>query len=148
MQVARGMFEKRFQQLVNVRRWCDPVIVVQGQHKRLVDGIQFVETWEASDPRLSGESTYTGNWQVYEEPGFEVQAALWELANDAGRWVGTGTGYFVGETVNGDTAILKGEGGYEGLTAYLVFDFTTEPGTFQGLIFPGEMPTFPEPPAE
>jgi hypothetical protein len=40
-----------------------------------------------------------------------------------------------------DTGVLVGSGAYEGLTAYLVFDFDgTPPVTVTGAIFPDELP--------
>lgn len=107
------------------------------------EGVQYVNTLVASDARLSGEVTYTGHWRYY--PGmFQIEAASRVIANDGGRWVGTATALAT-PSINTDTVVLRGEGAYEGLTAYLVMDYSTEPATFVGAIFPGEMPSAPKP---
>ncbi|MGD8486956.1 MAG: hypothetical protein PVH07_09995 [Chloroflexota bacterium] len=115
----------------------------------LDSGVRFTDQWEASDPRLSGTSTYTGNWAHYGvgQAGFSVLANTRVVENDKGRWVGTSTG-FVGRDNNTDAVILRGEDAYEGLTAYVVIDLKVEPFEFVAGIFPGEMPPFPEPPAD
>ena len=107
--------------------------------------------WEASDPRLSGTEAYTKNWDHY-PLGFDVDATTRVLENDGGRWVGTGVGmeevFISTDTplLSTATVILHGEDAYEGLTAYLLMDEgTSGSATFAGVIFPGEMPPFPEP---
>ena len=43
-------------------------------------------------------------------------------------------------------AVLTGQDGYEGLTAYVHFDWNDDLSTnFSGLIFPGPGPAIPEP---
>ena len=108
--------------------------------------------WEASDPRLSGTEAYTKTVDYYPLGlGFYVDATSRVLENDGGRWVGTGVGmeevFISTDTPLFSTApvILHGEDAYEGLTAYLLLDEGTEgTATFAGVIFPGEMPPFPE----
>jgi len=119
----------------------------------LLEGVASTNKWNASDRRLSGTSTYTGNWLQYPAAGFQVEAATRVLENDDGRWVGTATAFAdvnrnVGPPVNTNTVILHGEGAYEGLTAYVLTDYSERPATFVAAIFPGEMPPFPELPAE
>ena len=110
------------------------------------EGISFENRWDASDPRLSGTVIYTGNWRSYSPSDVQVESGARILENDGGRWVGTSTAVATPEG-NTDTVILRGEGGYEGLTAYVVMDWTAR-GSFFGAIFPGELPPLPEPPAE
>jgi hypothetical protein len=100
--------------------------------------------WEASDPRLSGTETYTGNWRRFATAGFNVQASTRVVENADGRWVGTATA-LPGPDYETDTVILHGEDAYEGLTAYALIDFRVFPIEFVAAIFPGEMPPFPEP---
>ena len=116
-------------------------------------GMVSTHVWEASDPRLSGREAYTKTFDHY-PPGFGVDATSRVLENDTGRWVGTGVGL---ERVSiadmpllrTATVILHVEDAYEGLTAYLLLDEgTSGSATFAGVIFPGEMPPFPEMPAE
>jgi hypothetical protein len=112
-----------------------------------IDGYESTNLWEASDPRLNGTAFYTGNWQRYGAAGFQVEAGTRVLENDGGRWVGTTTALARGG-VNTDTVVLHGEDAYDGLTAYVLMDWTSSPTSFVAAIFPGEMPPFPELPAE
>ena len=114
-------------------------------------GMISSHAWEASDPRLSGREAYLKTFDYY-PPGFDVDATTRVLENDSGRWVGTGVGMenvFISTDVprlSTATVILHGEDAYEGLTAYLLMDEgTSGSATFTGVIFPGEMPPFPEP---
>ena len=118
------------------------------------DGMQAVLAWVASDARLSGTSNYTGNWASYAVTGtsfpvlFEVQAGTQVLVNDEGRWTGTVTALVSDSAgIDQDTVILHGEGAYEGLTAYLLMDWSSLPADLVGAIFPGEMPSPLEPEA-
>ena len=65
------------------------------------------------------------------------------IQNDEGRWEGTNIALNRGSgiaTVT-DTGVLAGTGAYEGLTAYLVFDFRQVPVAVVGAsTFPGELP--------
>jgi len=110
----------------------------------IMEGAQFTNTWEASDSRLSGTTSITTNWKLYEGLRMLVEAANYSLENDGGRWAGTATsllGERFGET---DTIVLHGEDAYEGLDAYVVIDRAS--GTFNAAVVPGGMPEFP--PAE
>ena len=84
-----------------------------------------------------------------EAAGFTMLSAqAYELTNDAGSWLGEGTGLASDELgVARDTFVLVGQDGYEGLTAYVISE---DPGftgniTLSGLIFPSAMPEVPEP---
>ena len=114
----------------------------------LSEGMQFTNSWEVSDPRLSGDITVAGNVIRYNEHRMQVGAADAILENDDGRWVGRLTvleGERLGET---ETYILEGEGAYAGLTAYVVTQrIEGDPDGAQTLaaaIFPHEMPPSPE----
>jgi hypothetical protein len=107
----------------------------------LMDAARFTTTWEASDPRLSGTTSITTNWKLYEGLRTLVEAANYSLENDGGRWAGTATslvGERFGET---DTVVLQGADAYEGLSAYVVIDRASR--TFNALVLPGGMPEFP-----
>jgi hypothetical protein len=111
-----------------------------------IEGATSTGVWEASDPRLSGEVTYVGNWHRYSTaPAFQVEAASRVVVNEGGGWVGTATALAGDKVGNYDTVVLTGEGAYAGLTAYVLMDWTKDPATFVGAIFPGEMPSPPEP---
>jgi len=112
------------------RAWTDGA--VRGE------GVMATQTWEASDPRLSGELSITYNYDFYESLGLFVMAGAVALENDDGRWEGTAN-YLGGDALQGTTTMLMhGTGTYEGLTSYVVWD--ENPPTFQAAIFPGDMP--------
>jgi hypothetical protein len=116
------------------------------------DGVVNLHRWVASDPRLEGEVSYTGTWQLYSEPAEdsglveETDAAIYSIVNEGGSWL-------CEETRTSDppriderhTLIFDGQGEYEGLTAYLQVDWSQTPYTFSGLILPGEEPPHAEP---
>jgi len=115
-----------------------------------IDDVRLFSSWEASDPRLSGDATYMSTWHYYPELDSELEAVRWTVVNDGGSWTGTGRGIYSPEAVYGDyvSAVLAGQDAYEGLTAYLMMDIAHEEGTIRGLIVADDMPPFPEPPAE
>jgi hypothetical protein len=109
------------------------------------------QTWTLSDPRLTGTATSTWNADVYRVEGAEVtvSAGTYDLRNDGGSWLchyaadlAHGSGLFTNAD-NDETVACIGSGGYEGLTAILVNDWTKDPVTITGLIFPGEAPPVP-----
>jgi len=111
-----------------------------------IEVVSGPDVWEASDSRLSGEVTYAGNWQRYPYPAsMQVEAATYELVNEGGRWLGQATAIATATISGWDAIVFTGEGGYEGLTAYVSIDWSTEPASFTGGIIQGEMPAFPEP---
>lgn len=110
---------------------------------------------EMSDPRLSGEMISLWNNDIYDVPGSEsmsVGSGIYIIENDGGRWASESsylareTGGSLGDTVS-DAAVLIGEGGYDGLMAYLVFDWTghsaSNPARVEGAIVPGTLPPTP-----
>jgi hypothetical protein len=115
------------------------------------------QAWRTDDPRLTGEATSLWNADVYRGvdggPVVTVRAGTYEVRNDAGGWlchhagVVRGTGIFAFPDL-GETVTCLGDGGHEGLSAVLELDWSVSPVTIQGLIFPGEMPPFPEPSAD
>ena len=108
--------------------------------------LRFTSTWDASDPRLSGAISVRVNRDRYERQGMEVGTARTVIETVDGRWFGAGTwlgGEDLGQTM---TLVMQGEDAYEGLTASVVLNLVTQ--TFAASIFPGDMPAFPEPPAE
>jgi hypothetical protein len=100
-----------------------------------------------SDPRLSGTIQDTYGMDVHTDAegdlsAFTVGAGTYRIENEAGSW--EGPHIFLGPGGSGatvsDTGILVGSGAYEGLSAFLVFDYRTIPYPVVGAIFPGEMP--------
>jgi hypothetical protein len=115
------------------------------------------QTWTASDPRLSGEVAARWNNDVYQIGGrrIEVNSSLDVLTNDVGRWVCTSTGLLEGPGASvtwlggGLTTTCVGQDGFEGLSAAFFRSESTGGGSeeFAGLIFSGDFPPVPEPPA-
>jgi hypothetical protein len=117
-----------------------------------VDGFTYRNTWESSDVRLTGDVTgvvnQVNNPSASATGGLPdiIMAEAIELTNDGGSWLGEGRGF--GST---DLDFVKtiytlvGQGGYEGLTAYVIFEATGQDPTLSGIIFPTAMPEAPEP---
>ena len=114
------------------------------------------QTWTASDPRLTGEVSRRWNEDVYrtEDEGYvSVNMGAAYLRNEGGGWACSASNLFKGsglfpQELTGETFACTGEDGYEGLSAILV----NEQGgrnaeEFVGLIFSGDFPPLPEPPA-
>jgi hypothetical protein len=101
----------------------------------------------SNDPRVSGDATYTFDWDSWGSivSGSTVGWGTGKLVNDGGSWVGTYTETY--STRNGDLLMWwwKGEGGYDGLAyvMYAVIPNEDVAWTYpvQGLIYPGEPPT-------
>ena len=119
-----------------------------------VDGFTWRNNWESSDERLTGDVTGVTNWVVGPD-GFDawgtggqpdiINAQVIELTNDGGSWLGEGMAF--GSTdldISRDMYTLVGQGGYEGLTAFVIIEQPPAP-TFSGVIFPATMPEVPEP---
>ena len=109
-----------------------------------------VHRWQASDTRLGGEATYTGQWQLYEPPAEDGSssgdAAVYEIVNDGGRWLCEASRAMApGDAPGAHTLVFDGEGDYEGMTAYLDVDWSQTPYAFTGVILPGEAPPYAEP---
>jgi hypothetical protein len=109
-----------------------------------------VHRWQASDARLGGEATYTGQWQLYEEPsedsGAGTGSTAYEIVNDGGQWLCEHSRVLTpGDATGSHTLVFHGQGEYEGMTAYLNVDWSQSPYAFTGLILPGEEPAYAEP---
>jgi len=116
--------------------------VTYGDPKWTEEGITMRMTWAATDPRISGDVEYAANGYEFPRAYLGVDAATIVVTNQDGRWIGAGTGLQSdGEHPAPFTAILTGEGAYDGLTAYVVLDWVGS--AFQGAIFPGSMPVAP-----
>ncbi len=119
------------------------------------------QRWQTSDPRLTGLTTATWVNDIYEsEEGIiSVQAGTYAVENESGGWLcsnpaelATGMGRYA-ELVTTESLTCIGGGEYDGLTALLILDWSVfDPGAgvpvpLTGLIFPGDPPPLPEPPA-
>jgi hypothetical protein len=110
------------------------------------------QTWETSDPRLTGDVTSTWNADVYRREDGEnitLAAGTYDLGNDGGGWhceyadalKDSPTEWTDG--VNDRTATCIGGDGYDGLTAVLFFRWTGNSTSIEGLVFDGEVPPLP-----
>lgn len=114
--------------------------------------VEHVHTWTAEDPRLTGTATYTGSWHIYEPPAEDCDdpeaesGAYYEIVNDGGGWACSGVRAPIpgpdGAT-NVHVLALTGNGDYEGLYAYIMIDWGTDPFTFSALITPNKAPIEP-----
>jgi hypothetical protein len=109
----------------------------------------------ASDPRMAGILTLVSENDVVEvgDDGYGAESSAVRVVNDDGAWSGTADAIFAGNVDRGTQFMsLTGEGGYDGLVAYIVR--TTGSGLADtdvwGVILPsGTKPAYPPPiPAE
>ena len=118
------------------------------------------DTWrptvrEVSDPRFEGRYSISSDADSYYAPGLTAQdvvgAGTWRIENDEGAWQGS-FGY-MDPLDGGEVTVmvpLKGEGAYEGLTAMVesAHDSVACVWQWRGLVVDGDLPAYPEPPAE
>jgi hypothetical protein len=127
-----------------------PADQAAGADASLGTDVVNVHRWQASDARLGGEATYTGQWQLYEPPAEDSSsggdAVLYEIVNDGGHWLcETSRAVAPGDAPGAHTLVFNGEGDYEGMTAYLNVDWSQTPFAFTGVILPGEAQPYAEP---
>ena len=112
-------------------------------------GVAYVARFDSDDDRLTGDATITANWQ-FADPSdglAQLAARTYEITNEGGSWLGKSHSFIADDVgVQVEMAVLTGQDGYEGLTAYVHFDWNDDFSTnFSGLIFPGPGPAIPEP---
>jgi hypothetical protein len=127
-------------------------------HSRTVEGVEYWFTHhtdapiEMSDPRLTGtlSSVHTAvEHPVVGDDSILVLTGEYRIENEGGSWEGTHVGLEGAsdpERRVADTGVLVGSGGYEGLTAYLSFEYGTCPCSVTGAIFPADtyVMTYPD----
>jgi hypothetical protein len=116
------------------------------------EAILHVHEWTSSDPRLTGTATYTGSWHIYDPPAEDCDdpdaeaGAVYEIVTDGGSWRCASVRAPIpgpdGAT-NVHTLAFRGTGGYEGLSAYVIVDWSTSPYTYGALITPNTVPIVP-----
>ena len=133
---------------------ADAAFEVDGAVRRGRGASCTPQTWETSDPRLSGETAALWNVDIYEVDSGSASVATYgyDVRNETGGWACRSTildrdaGDFPSSFV-GETAMCIGDGGYDGLSAILVIDGPDGFNSIVGLIFPGDAPPPPELPA-
>jgi hypothetical protein len=108
---------------------------------------------DVDDPRISGNSHSVHDYYKYAgRPEWGVRAASDVISNDEGSWIGGGWGYQHPESgAMHYVDTYRGAGAYEGLSAVQVLSQGGFGLSFDidGVVFPGELPSYPElPPAE
>lgn len=130
----------------------ESAIADQGDAVTHDEATLHVHEWTSSDPRLSGTASYTGTWHLYNPPAEDCDdpdaeaGAAYEIVTDDGSWRCGGfrapiPGPDGAENVH--TLVFRGAGGYEGLSAYVLIDWSTSPYTFSALITPNSVPIVP-----
>lgn len=114
--------------------------------------VDHVHRWTSDDPRMNGTATYTGSWHLYDPPSEdcddpEAQAgAVYEITADTGGWRCAGVRAPIpgpdGAT-NVHTLAFRGTGENDGLSAYVLIDWSESPYTFSALITPNDVPIVP-----
>jgi hypothetical protein len=130
----------------------NPDPVVDGDVSRSRDIECSPQTWTSSDPRLTGEVARRWNFDTHQtdEGSISVWMDAAYLRNDDGGWACSNHSLAKDEVDVADplTFTCIGDGGYEGLSASLVLvDAGGNAEEFVGLIFSGDFPPLPEPPA-
>jgi len=127
--------------------------VTEGDLGWRMTGLELYDIpYEMSDPRISGTLSMFGQGAgggPFGEDGFvNFDAKTFRIDNDGGSWVGEGVYFWVNDgeedQVDIETMLLTGTGGYEGLYAYVLTDFSDEP-PIRGIITSLEPAAFPEP---
>lgn len=106
-------------------------------------------TWDATDPRLSGDASLNGGWSFYGQAGEDAGTPTGEdrsyiIINEDGSWNCAKSAPTAPEPdATGYTLVFAGTGDYEGLTAHVRIDWDTYPFSFKGVIVEGEVPEDP-----
>ena len=111
--------------------------------------------WEMSDPRLTGEASWRWSADQYgtaDGPKTVIHGAEY-LRNEGGGWtcpIVRLAGYSSSNPSqynSSDVQLCVGDGGYEGLSALIVAGENDLSTSLVGLIFSGDIPPLPDPPA-
>jgi hypothetical protein len=114
-------------------------------------GYAYEQDVIVSDPRLEGAHVVSVSRDEYHSADYlwpiMVASFTRRIENDEGAWQGSYTAVaFSDGTVAGSTAVLVGEGAYEGLTALWVEQLsqTSCSAEVRGVLFDGPVPPAPE----
>ena len=131
---------------------------VPPQEEFLAEGVRHMRGWslvgvpiELDDPRVSGQLTFVanGSGQDFQNGGANIESRTYRLENEGGAWTGSGNsvtaGTPEGPLMDLETAILVGEGGYEGLTAFFYSEGTEQGRDFRAVVVATDAPPAPDP---
>jgi hypothetical protein len=115
-----------------------------------IDGVGYLhgqistmlaEVIEVDDPRAGGTAVFTQQAEDY--GGFGPTWGTFRVEDDAGAWVGDVSGVWRG-TASSFSGWLIGEGAYEGLIQYRLYDVVNaiSPIEFSGITYPADAPPF------
>jgi phage terminase large subunit-like protein len=114
---------------------------------RLRDVVQQWRMVESSDPRVSGDVTWSGHRDQH--GAFDVSVGSFRVENADGAWQEAPTEWlWFDEGAQFVTSGFTGEGAYEGLTLVSMPRYTGVKVEMDGVIFEGEMPPVPGLPSE
>ena len=135
----------------------EPAGFVDGTEE-LTDGLRQAAGWsvvgipiEMDDPRVSGQLTFVanGSGQDFDDGFAKIESKSYRLENEDGAWTGSGDAIVaVTEDVplmDLETAVLVGDGEYEGLLAFFFAEFGGDERTFEIVVIEGERPPVPDP---
>lgn len=106
---------------------------------------------QMDDPRVSGLLTIVGNGtgQAFGNGFASIESRTYRLENDGGAWAGYGSAIQAitedEALMDMETAVLAGEGDYEGYTAFLLAEFVDDNRAFEIVVVGGEPAPAPDP---
>jgi hypothetical protein len=122
-----------------VETWDEGIPQMRGQ----VSQVPARLIAQVSDPRMAGTQTFTQNADDYSGdayPGFGPTWGQMRIEDDDGAWVGDVAGVWHGGGTTEMSGWLTGEGAYEGLVEYVLFQTSGFRVDFSGAIYPADAP--------
>ena len=106
-----------------------------------------------TDPRLSGLLTISSNGagRDYADGHARLEPRTYRIDNDGGAWTGSGERILALSVarprplINHESMVLFGEGGYDGLVAYVFIELANEAPELEAVILDVEMAPLPDP---
>jgi hypothetical protein len=131
---------------------------VPPQEEFPAEGLREMRGWslvgipiKLDDPRVSGQLTFVanGSGQEFQNGGANIERRTYRLENEDGAWTGSGNAVSAGNEdgplMDLETAILIGEGDYEGLTAFLYSEGSEQGRDFRAVVVAVDAPPTPDP---
>jgi len=131
---------------------------VEPQEESPAEGLRQMSGWsivgvpiEMDDPRVSGQLTVVANvtGQDFENGFANIETRTYRLENDGGVWTGAGTSALAvtedEALLDMESAVLVGEGEYDGLMAFLFAEFADGNRSFEAVVIEGTPAPAPAP---